>query len=348
MKACIITVYNSENCGSYWQAYALKTYLTSQGYSVYFLKRNNKNASHSLKSLCKRLYYSLCKKQFRRMIGIIKQYAIFEKATKAFDIVEECDETFDLCVLGSDTIWNLDVKYFADEREIYWGNKSKAKKTISYAATLANTEAEKVSSYPELREYLESLDAIGVRDDHTKDVLSKFTNKNITVVCDPTLLYDQHFYRKFCHTQKISDYIFIYYFRQMPEAIERGVRDFANREKLKIVVMGNSMKGDEQYFAFSPHDFIECFINAKFVVTNTFHGTIFSIIFEKQALFNSEGKNKVKDLLEKLGLLYRDYPNIENIEKCFSLDCIDYGTVNKKVQGFRCLSSNFIIQKNQG
>ena len=344
MKACIVTVYNSENCGSYWQAFALKHYLELNGYEVSFLRRNMKGASHSSKAVIKKVLYALLRRQPRRAFGVIRQHRIFDKAISAFDVVEECTDDFDVCLLGSDTIWNLEWNYFAKERETYWGNKSKAVKTVSYAASLANTGADTISEYPEVIEYLNGLHAVGVRDAHTVDVLKEFTSKEMTIVCDPTILFDKNYYKSFCK-EKEDDSLFVYYFNKMPKDIEDNIRLFAKKNHLKIVVMGNSMKGDEQIYAFSPQQFIECFNKARFVVTNTFHGTIFSIIFEKPVLFNSEGKSKVSDLLARLGLQYRDYVHIDNLQNAFSFDCIHYDIVSQKVEEFREYSREFIANE---
>lgn len=341
MKACIVTVYNSENCGSYWQAVALKKYLELNGYDVSFLQRNMKGSSHTTKAVLKKISYALLRGQARRAIEIIKQYRLFDKAISDFEIVNECSEDFDVCVLGSDTIWNLEWNYFAKERETYWGSKSRARKTVSYAASLANTGIDIVSKYPEVIEYLNRLDAVGVRDAHSLSVLREFTNKDMSIVCDPTILFDKNYYKSFCREAQDNS-IFVYYFNKMPTDIEDYIRSFAKKRNLRIIVMGNSMKGDEQIYAFSPQQFIECFNKASYVVTNTFHGTIFSIIFEKPALFNSEGKRKVSDLLTRFDLQYRDYVNIDNLEHAFTDDCINYKTVSRKIEEFRMQSREFI------
>ena len=67
------------------------------------------------------------------------------------------------------------------------------------------------------------------------------------------------------------------------------------------------MKGDYKFDVFSPRVFISCFNKADYVVTNTFHGVMFTLIFEKQAVFNSCGKEKVKDVMNEYGLNDSDY-----------------------------------------
>ena len=342
MKACIVTVYNSENCGSYWQAAALQEYLTSCGCEVSFLRRNMKGASHTFPSLCKRIARGIKHGSFGRASGALKQYRMFDREIKVFPITEECGEEFDLCVLGSDTIWNMDQPYFVRERKDYWGARSHAKKTISYAASVANTGKEKIGRYPDAIECLNRLDAVSVRDLYTQSVIRELTDHPVELVCDPTLLQDKSFYIGKCPGKKTGRILFVYYFSEMPQELQAEVRRFAKEQGLQIVVMGSSMKGDVQEFIFSPSKFIEYYNAAEFVVTNTFHGTIFSIIFEKQAVFNSTGKQKVRDLLERFGVTGQDYADAENREGIFRTDGIDYQKARALAEEFRNESKAFL------
>ena len=80
-KACIITVYNSENCGSYWQAKALQEYLIENGYHVFFLKRNMSGSSHTIKGLIKSILKALYHRKTDLALRAIKQYKIFSTET---------------------------------------------------------------------------------------------------------------------------------------------------------------------------------------------------------------------------------------------------------------------------
>ena len=160
------------------------------------------------------------------------------------------------------------------------------------------------------------MSAISVRDEYTRSVITGETEKAITLVCDPTLLHDQSFYVKQLSNRTYVEkgkYIFVYYFGKMPEDLERKIREYAVTQQYRIVIMGGSMKGDIQLNSFDPYDFIESFQHADFVVTNTFHGTIFTLIFQKQAVFNSSGKNKVSEILRKMQLLEFDYQEHNDI-----------------------------------
>lgn len=345
-KACIITVYNSENCGSYWLAFTLQEFLRSLGYDVFFLKRKTSGTSHSVKSVVKRCLGHLKRGEVNKVISPIKQYGIFERYIERFQTVEECTCDFDLCVLGSDTIWNLESKYFRDNRNIYWGGTSKAEKTISYAASVANSTESLVAQFPELRGYMENIDSISVRDTYTEHIVHGLVRKNIQLVCDPTMLFDKEFYQKYLPVKKSKKgkkNIFVYYFGKMPEVLETKVRIMARENNADIVVMGGSMEGDVQKNCFDPYAFIECFNNADFVLTNTFHGTIFTLLFEKPAVFNSDGKNKVKELLRICQLEALDCcDDLEHVDAFFEKRDIDYQITREHINLLRSKSREFL------
>ena len=340
-KACILTVYNSENCGSFWQARALQKYLYENGYEVFFLRRNMAGTSHTVKGLVRSILSALCHRNIPCAIRRWKQYQVFSVDTKVFPITTSCDETFDLCVLGSDTIWNIDDSYFLNERKVYWGDCAKSRKKISYAASLGNTSLSKVQQYPELVDSLKKLNAISVRDNHTLKVIQSLQDSDVTLVCDPTLLYSKDFYNNYIETPINWNYIFVYYFQKMPEELESSIVHYAKEHGLKIIVMGESMKTCNIRDYFSPMLFLNRFAYADLVVTNTFHGTIFSTIFERQAVFNSMGKQKVKDVLDRFGLADHDYAVCNDFESILQSE-IQYDIVRERVRRFRQDSRHFL------
>lgn len=130
MKVCIVTVYNSENCGSYWQAFALCSYLKQGGCDVSFMKRKRKGTSHSIVYVGRQTLKWILKGEIEKAKAQVQQYWAFNESIKKFKIVDEIDANFDLCIIGSDTLWNLEDQYFEDNRAIFFGEKSKAKKQL--------------------------------------------------------------------------------------------------------------------------------------------------------------------------------------------------------------------------
>ena len=340
MRICITTVYNSENCGSYWQARILGEYLKSQGNDVVYLRRSKKGTSHGNKYLMLKVINAIKSLRFKSVVSIFKQYKIFEECGKEFSIIPAIDESIDVNVLGSDTIWNLMSSYFARNHKVFLGGDFIAKKTISYAASVANTDESTLDKY-KVDAYLQKIDCLSVRDYYSRQVLGSRTTKDIQVVCDPTMLFNKDFYRSlFPDNKNYTDMVFVYYFGKVPDQLQQYIYKYAEEKKKKICVMGDSMKGDIVYSVYSPQQFLKCFLYADFIVTNTFHGTIFSVNFEKQALFNSDNKKKVDDLLVRFDLCDHDYAKDKNEDLLYSE--IDYTKVNKRVDEFRNISKNYI------
>ena len=352
MKAAIITVYNSENCGSYWQARALMEFLKSNGFEVSFIKRGSKFSSHGLYGLIRKIGSNIKSGTVRdlplRIKGVIEQYRVYEKCTSDFIVEDKADEQFDICILGSDTIWNLQNRHFVAYRELYWGHTSHAKKTVSYAASIANTSPEDINRYPEVISYLNALQSIGVRDEYSYNTLLSFANKDMHIVCDPTLLFEKEFYINCIGGVKPrkSNFVFVYYFGAVPKVLQDEIREFSIANNYQIVVMGNSMIGDANIYSSSPSEFINCFSTCSFVVTNTFHGTIFSLLFEKQAVFNSDGKKKVRDLLCRFDVINQDYHENAN-KRIFAKDNIDYSKVTPEIHKFRDSSISYLTEAIQ-
>lgn len=340
MKVCIVTVYNSENCGSYWQAFALSSYLKQSDCEVSFMRRKLKGTSHSIVFVGRQTLKWLLKGDIKKAKAQIQQYWTFGELIKKFKIVDEVDDTFDLCIIGSDTLWNLEDQYFKDNRAIFFGEKSRSQKTITYAISAANTSYDVFKRHSEILVDLKKMDAIAVRDKYTSSIVRKLLGEVPAIVVDPTLLIEKTEYQKYCVDLRIDKFIFIYYFGRIPEDLQNNIREYANLKKLKIVVMGQGMKGDYNFDAFSPTIFISCFNEANYVVTNTFHGVMFTLIFEKQAVFNSCGKEKVKDVIDEYGLNDRDYS--ENNAVGLMNSNIDYDCVQMKLNENKLAAKDYI------
>ena len=94
MKVCIVTVYNSENCGSYWQAFALCSYLKQGGCDVSFMKRKRKGTSHSIGYVGRQTLKWILKGEIEKAKAQVQQYWAFDESIKKFKIVDEIDANF--------------------------------------------------------------------------------------------------------------------------------------------------------------------------------------------------------------------------------------------------------------
>lgn len=194
---------------------------------------------------------------------------------------------YDYYICGSDQIWNPNTTFFSD---FYWLGFVKDGKKIAYAPSMGSS-AINASEIRKMKEYLDTYVAISVREKKTEDVLKDTIGIDVKTVCDPTMLLDADIWMKKLPKRSILDeYLFAYLIRGSKEQREY-ITHIAKQYGLKLVVYPylekNAIKSDEKEwgdircFQDAPFDFLEKIANANMVITDSFHCTVFSILFHK-------------------------------------------------------------------
>ncbi len=304
MRVCIVTVYNSENCGSVLQAYALGAKLRELGCEVKYLKRGKKGTGASAVSVMKVIAKSLITFNFGNISLKLKFHHQCRIDEKIFDTigVQEMDG-IDFVILGSDTIWQLENDYFCRNMTKYWGLNFSCDNILSYAPSVDGTLVESFLDDERVRNALESMQAISVRDEYSRQVLSNVTSKPIELVCDPTLLHKCEFYRGIQRECNINDFILLYAFRNFcSKAQIDEIISFARKTGKKLVSFGVYRKWCDICVPFDSFAMPAYFEKADYVITNTFHGTVFSILYLKRFADFALNSCKVKELLTQFEL----------------------------------------------
>ena len=314
MKVCIVTVYDSINCGSYWQAKALGIKLKQMGIDVTYLKRKNDSNSSSSRKKQFRIFASYCKHQ---KISSALRYGLslrdFSYLHKKTNVTENTME-FDCFVLGSDTIWNLNEEYFRTHSNTYWGVDFFPCKVISYAASAANTTAKQIA--PELHDAIGKMYAVSVRDKHTYDLVCNDNTREVQIVCDPTLLLKKEEYLRYMlNNHEHEGFVFLYLSENLSVEQSMELRSFCKEKGLKIINGFGFEKPDycDKSIIMEPRRFLTYMYFAEYIITDTFHGTVFSVCFNKLFVSLDRGKRKVNDFLENIGLKERMIDNESNI-----------------------------------
>lgn len=347
MKACIVTVYNSTNCGSYWQAYMLGEYLKKNNIEVYYYKRSKKGTSSSMSYKIISCMKILLNNGFLSFFNMIKRYLSFKKLEKNFNVIDIKDcKDMDVFILGSDTIWNLHEKVFYNNKDIYFGKIFPSDKyIISYAASFANTKINELGSNKNL---FDNINSISVRDKHSGDIISKISNKEYKIVCDPTLLFQKEDYKKYI-TQKTDakDYILLYLFKKIPDSQLNLIKKYALANNKQIIELEVSSHNGTVKKANEPINFINYFYNASMIFTDTFHGVIFSVNFQKEFYAIDRNKNKVNEFMNQNNLNSRLIDNNFN-ESIFDKEKISYENLTmlkKKIEYSKNFINNNIIDR---
>lgn len=349
MKVCIVTVYNSINSGSYWQAKALEKKIKELGHEVSFLERKNDIVSSSSKiSLMKRMFKHWIKYGFneaKKQLEIVKE---FKDLQKDFIITKNKKNELsqvDCFVLGSDTIWNIESKFFKKNYKTFFGDFETNGKVFSYAASVGNTKLETLQKYKDIPEMIERLTEVLVRDQETYDIVKKISKKTPKLVCDPTLLLSKQEYKLMENKRHNKNkYIFLYLFEDLKQEHIEQLTIFAKKNNLEIISGTKFLKYADKSIVNAPDTFLNHILYAEYVITDTFHGTIFSINLEKEFIVIDRNKKKVLDAIKRFNLLERKVqPNDNIIEKLTSK--IQYKDVSRRVTEFREESKN-LLEKN--
>ncbi len=242
-------------------------------------------------------------------------------------------------VVGSDQVWRYAYNSNVLE-DMYLGfAKDYPCRKIAYAASFGVEQWD----YPEERSKCAAvltgqLDAVSVREDSAVELCRKNLGVEARAVLDPTLLLDASYYEKFCRKPDPEEEPYLAaYVLDLNEEKMAFIRAMAESRNLKVRQMTVSDKG------VSVEEWLSTIRNAEFVITDSYHGSLFSIIFEKQfqTIVNRErGADRFKTLFSRLGLNSRLLDIIPQVPA--SCSRIDYATVYNALNSLQEDSLSFI------
>ncbi len=249
--------------------------------------------------------------------------------------VGDFDECFDLIVIGSDELWNVRNPDFQHSRR-YVGIGFKSNKKIAYAISCnRSTSSDFIQQYGNTP-FIE-LNEISVRDVMTQELVTKISNKQPIRVLDPTFLWDFQ-----ASPVKKKNYIMVYGYQFEEDEITE-ITMFAKAKNLKTVSVGFEQRWCDQVSLCSAKEFLGYVQNATYVVTSTFHGTVFSIKYNKQFASYARDNCKVNDLLEHFSLESRNSSNYDLsliLQKEISYDNINSQIETEKRESLLWLTRN--------
>lgn len=338
-KVGIVTIYNNENCGSYLQAVALYNFIESNGYDVYFVKNKLYKVDgfpHKILKVIK----SLFRLKIKNALYLIKSYYTFWILRKKYKVTNS--QNTSLRIYGSDTIWNINGKSFGPEWKHYWGYDFAGKK-IAYSPSIGPAHIDDILAKQSLCQCLKSFDYISVRDDATEELVQKALNiENVKRTVDPTMLMPISFYERFINKTINERYILFYCFEKIDQDIMEIIKSYADKNGLKIYGFGYALSKCDKRLSFYPVDMMTYYSSAQLIVTNTFHGNVFSILFNKNFINIEAGKNKITDLLKTFNLSARTIKNTSELGSIID-EYINYTDVNSKLEELRSDSGNYLI-----
>ncbi len=362
MKIGIVTLWNTQtNYGGVLQNYALQKYLSIQGHSPFLVRYKHRSVILLFKSFIKKIlgkkdyvqnkvveYEQRCFDDFR------KDHTSFTK--QEFNSVKQLNHNFpeaDVFIAGSDQVWNYNTfdgsgdPYFLD-----FGHNRKFAR-IAYAVSFGSIKVRpKFLKYISPR--LKKFDAISCREYEGVDIckMAGIDLDDLKTVCDPTILLTKDNYNQVVdnHYDVSGNYIMTYFLGWKTDIPKNEIISFAKKYDFQLRYVP-SQGMDYTFFGVTPDyptipQWISLVRGAKHLVTNSFHGTVFAIIYHIPFIVIPVGRSKermnsrITTLLKKIGCeerIYKDGNLEENLKKN-----INWNKVDACLQSWRDESSRWL------
>lgn len=357
MKIGIMSMQRIRNYGSFLQSYGLKTTIENLGHEVEFvdykidrpivevpkqdlmfrIKRKVKNIFND-SILNKDNINKFYDKEYLPMLGVSNEYKYRTK--------------LDVLIIGSDEVfnclqWNPRVGYSLE----LFGKDNNAKKLISYAGSFGHTNMDKIKKYKvynDISNLLNKFNSISVRDQNSFDIVNDMVeNKNkLNINVDPVII--ANFDKEIKVKNDLKDYIIVYAYKNRINSKDeiKAIKNFAKLKNKKLISIGTHQDWVDLQIEADPFELLGYIKQADYIITDTFHGTVFSIKYNIPfaTIIRDSNKEKLSDLLNRFNLTSREIVDINKIENIFNRN-IDFKEVNKIIK-FETEKSIKYLKKN--
>ena len=292
----IITCQYAYNYGAVLQAYALCRFLNENGhdtkvinYRPWYYRGSTKTTNKIKLALRKVIRIPDNFKAEKVFYGFLKRCVPLTAEYKSYADLSAAKIQADLFIAGSDQIWNFDLPNGTDAA-FYLKFVQQGKKA-SYAASLGmDAVSDEQATY--LKERLSHFDGISVREKSAKGILENAGLQNVRMVADPVYLLKKEEWAAIAKKPDrlpAEKYILIYAFNRQKHIFEFGAK-LARKYGYKLLNINTFWEDaffhtDHYYWNCKPEEFIYLISHAECVVTNSFHGLSFSMIFNRPAIF---------------------------------------------------------------
>lgn len=361
-KIGIITMHRVINAGSALQAYALYHAVCKLGYYCEIIDYQYPNQYHQqsrpsipfLKRFWPRLKYFILyrsRTQHTRFKDFQSQAWVSSPYYPTKDSIFENPPKYDLCITGSDQVWN--PRCMKGDPTFFCAFSPDTPR-IAYASSFAQSGIPK-ELQSHYKQHLSKFQAIGIRESSGAKLINDLIGKKVEVVCDPTLLLTASDYRPFIkqahtYTKKryLLAYILDYAFNPYP-TIQQVIKRISKEQGLEVIYLMantiNNYKIGKSITSAGPNEFLKLFSEASYIVTSSFHGVAFSLLFEKDFYTVTPNKEqedgRIQTLLQSIGAQDRAIRQGEDVSVLKS-SSIDYETIRPQIENFREQSYTFL------
>lgn len=352
-KIGIITFHRAKNYGAVLQAYALQHTLEQLGSNCEIVDYKCENIDNGykpfqfsktdpIKSILKSIVmYRKRAKKIEQFSSFYNNYLKISDKTYSNSDISECKNLYDAFISGSDQVWgpgkegiNPDSIYFlsfADDNQKY-----------SYAASFGVADISDVKAM-QLRPLLKNFQSFSVREKSALNIVKKITGKNGVCHIDPTLLLNKDEWQKISVKKFDKPYILVFNVKPVKSLIDFAEK-LSKKTGIPVVYITDNPQKKRKNFTYvsapTVEEFLGYFANADYTVTNSFHGTAFSVIFHKNMFVEYETakgfNHRAKNLLQTIGI-NREIKDGEAV----TTD-IDWNKVDNILQAERKLSLDYL------
>lgn len=308
MKVGVLTFHKCINYGSYWQARCMVEALRARGHEAELLDHDCRCVRRAevrcalqpkLPERTPRHELGIYASKTRRFVEAISALPL----SKRFSLHEpEVMDEYDAVVVGSDEVWNFRHPWYGS-KPIFWGDGVKAQRLVSYAASFGNHSAWD-GIHPAWARRLGRFSSISVRDQNSWHLVRGGTHRDPELVLDPCLLFPEPAQQK---AKAGPPYALVYGYG-FPGWLKRLARRWSYAAGVRLVSVGYSNDfAHEQRIDDGPVEFAELVSGASAVITNFFHGCVFSLLHGKPwATAPSDYRSiKIPDLAATVGAEHR-------------------------------------------
>jgi hypothetical protein len=351
MRVGILSMQRTANYGSFFQALGLKMVIESLGHKCEFIdiKAGKKIVESSEMSIGARIRWC-----FEQPLTKYPNYKLQKKKKDAFSnwhkelgIQEEKNfsTNYDAVIIGSDEVFNL-------AQDTPWGFSSQlfgdidCGNVFSYAGSFGYTSIDDVDRLGVRNDVLSSMQhmtAISVRDQNSYSIVYEICKREPYIHLDPTFIADFSSYNQEFNLPYKYLLIYAYSKRIDDKSTIASIKKFAKKHNLKIVSVAFYQPWADENLLLHPNTLMSCFLNAEYIITDTFHGTAFSAQLNKQfcTLLKAANLNKVNDMLHRLSLETRIFKEPSMLDDLLN-EKIDYSSTNKIIRKEKSRSISYL------
>ncbi len=366
MRAGVITFHSAHNYGATLQTWALQKALKKIGAEPCVIHYHPESIDRlyrptKIKGVAdawKYVTHKTVRTRIRKMKKKYEKYNAFLKKNlklygdyHTWEELQAAPPELDCYITGSDQVWNTDHTGGYDPAYLLEFAKEGARR-VSYAASVGRERF-----LPQYREKfansLRSFDAISVREESAQRGVAEASGKPVSVVLDPTLLLNREEYDEIkVPSARREPYILVYMMENNKSMIELA-NSISVATGLPIIQRkpGKLFKNElESFYTHTPGEFLGEIEQAEYVITNSFHGTVFSVIYQRPfiSMLHSETGSRTIDLLKSLGLESHILEKTKLFKSMSQFTIEEPDTLRLRIESMRLASLEFLKQAVMG